>query len=191
MSGMLGAQPGDASHAIYARFRDELRGWLLRRVADEAAADDLVADVFVRLHQRLSDGEALERPRAWLYQVLRRRLVDYYRSASRAPEVRDPTTLPEQLDEAVDSDLYAELSGCVRPLLEGLDPAQADALRRTALEGRTIASVAADEGISVSGMKSRVQRGRRGLRAALERCCRLEMDHRDRPMAARPRSDCC
>ena len=54
---------------------------------------------------------------------------------------------------------------------------------RTALEltdlGRlTQEQAAAELGLSTSGMKSRVQRGRSMLRAEVARCCRVELDSR-------------
>jgi RNA polymerase sigma-70 factor (ECF subfamily) len=48
-------------------------------------------------------------------------------------------------------------------------------------------------GISVSGMKSRVQRGRAQLRSALDQCCQIALDARGRVIAVTPRvqAPCC
>jgi len=42
-------------------------------------------------------------------------------------------------------------------------------------------------GISLSGMKSRVQRGRAQLRALFEECCVIALDARGRPISCEPR----
>ncbi|MDY7103714.1 MAG: sigma factor-like helix-turn-helix DNA-binding protein [Actinomycetota bacterium] len=73
-------------------------------------------------------------------------------------------------------DAASGLAGCLRPLVEQLDPRYRDAIVRVDLEGRTHRAVAEELGVSVSGMKSRVQRGRRQLRALLTDCCAVHLD---------------
>ena len=46
------------------------------------------------------------------------------------------------------------------------------------LEGLAQHEAAAQLGLSLSGMKSRVQRGRRQLKGMLEACCTIELDQR-------------
>jgi hypothetical protein len=46
------------------------------------------------------------------------------------------------------------------------------------LEGVTQAEAARRAGVSVSGMKSRVQRARQQLRTIVEECCRVDLDRR-------------
>ena len=50
------------------------------------------------------------------------------------------------------------------------------AIELTELAGMTQIAAAAQVGLSVPGMKSRVQRGRARLRAMLLRCCEIETD---------------
>jgi hypothetical protein len=94
---------------------------------------------------------------------------------------------PELSDEADDSDLVQEeLSRCLRPLLGGLPPEQRRAVEMIDLEGMAQADAARREGVSVSGMKSRVQRGRRRLAQLLDACCALTLDARGLPMDYTP-----
>lgn len=48
------------------------------------------------------------------------------------------------------------------------------------LKGLTQKDLAEVQGISLSGAKSRVQRGRVLLKKMVEECCRLEFDHKGR-----------
>ena len=50
------------------------------------------------------------------------------------------------------------------------------------LDGLTQKAAAERVGLSLSGMKSRVQRGRLQLRQMLEACCRIELDGRHSPV---------
>jgi RNA polymerase sigma-70 factor, ECF subfamily len=57
-------------------------------------------------------------------------------------------------------------------------PDDQDALRIVELEGVTQVEAARRVGLSVSGMKSRVQRARQRLKTLIEDCCRVERDRR-------------
>ena len=54
------------------------------------------------------------------------------------------------------------------------------------LDGLPQAGAARQEGVSLSGMKSRVQRGRRRLAELLGQCCTLTLDARGVPMDYEP-----
>ncbi len=75
-----------------------------------------------------------------------------------------------------------ELAQCLRPLLGGLPPDQRRAVELIDLDGWPQSRAARSEGVSLSGMKSRVQRGRRRLASLLGQCCALTLDARGVPM---------
>ena len=75
-----------------------------------------------------------------------------------------------------------ELTKCLRPLLVGLPPDQRRAVELIDLDGWSQSRAARSEGVSLSGMKSRVQRGRRRLASLLGECCALTLDARGLPM---------
>ena len=82
----------------------------------------------------------------------------------------------------------AELARCLSPLVGRLPERYRRSLELTELEGRTQAEAAALLGLSVSGMKARVQRARRLLRDLLLDCCHVELDRRGAVTGHRPRS---
>ena len=83
-----------------------------------------------------------------------------------------------------------ELAHCLRPLLLGLPAEQRRAVEMIDLDGLPQAEAARREGVSLSGMKSRVQRGRRRLAQLLDSCCALTLDARGLPMDYTPSSGC-
>jgi RNA polymerase sigma-70 factor (ECF subfamily) len=74
------------------------------------------------------------------------------------------------------NDATRELARCLQPILEQLPPIYRDALTRIDLHGETHHQAAVATGISRSGMKSRVQRGRHRLRDLLTTCCAVHTD---------------
>lgn len=173
--------------------RDALFRFVLPRVSDPAAAEDIVQDVLLKAHRKRDSLQSVAKLRPWLYQITRHAIVDYYRS--RRPS--DP--LPEDIaeDDARDAEsgilAQRELSRCLRPLLAQLPPHYAQALQLTEFDGLTQQAAARRLGISVSGLKSRVQRGRRLLRDSLLDACQIAHDARGRVLdydASSPHANC-
>jgi RNA polymerase sigma-70 factor (ECF subfamily) len=78
----------------------------------------------------------------------------------------------------LDRSVAVVLSGCLRTLLDRVPDGYREALELTDLGGLTQDEAAGRLGLSTSGMKSRVQRGRRLLRAEITHCCQVSLDTR-------------
>ena len=83
--------------------------------------------------------------------------------------------------------LEKELAGYLLGYIAQLPSPYREALTLTEIEGMTQKSAADALGISLSGMKSRVQRGRERLRELFEACCRVGVDARGRVVDCEPR----
>jgi RNA polymerase sigma-70 factor, ECF subfamily len=130
--------------------------------------------------------------------VARNVVTDYWRGRAASREVPFDQELSDRLAAAPepgsgdDTDrLRSEMSSCLAPMVQRLSERYRDAIQLTDLGGRTQAEAAAELGLSVPGMKARVQRGRAQLRALLRACCRIELDRRGRITEVEPNdSDC-
>ena len=165
----------------------QLRGFVRRRIADPERAEDLVGDILLRVHQNLGSLDDRERLAQWVGRIARNAVIDEYRRAGRAREHLVAEAPDEGVADPIDaSTASSELARCLRPLLEGLPPEQRRAVETIDLDGISQADAARDEGVSLSGMKSRVQRGRRKLAELLGQCCSLTFDARGVPMDYAP-----
>ena len=154
-----------------------LRAFIARRVEDPHIADDITQDVLTR---SLAGGalDTVDNPTGWLYRAARNAVVDHYRLRRRPQplfDADDSWAEPESGDSGP-NDATRELARCLQPLVDQLPPIYRDALTRVDLHGQTHVQAATVTGISVSGMKSRVQRGRHQLRALLTACCAVHTD---------------
>jgi RNA polymerase sigma-70 factor, ECF subfamily len=169
----------------------QLRAFVRRRIADPDRADDLVAEILLRIHQNVGSLDDRERLPNWVFRIARNAIIDEYRRAGRSREHLRATLQDEAIQ--VDEDeptVVRELSACMRPLLAGLPVAQRAAVEMIDLDGMSQADAAQRAGVSLSGMKSRVQRGRRSLAEQLGQCCALTLDGRGLPMDYDPPPDC-
>lgn len=176
------------------RWRDldaKLRPFVARRVRAAADVDDVVQDVFLRMQRALPGLRDEERFGPWVYQVARSAIADHQRAVARHGE-SDGKPAEEQAlhdDEEDDGDVARMLAMYVAPFVAMLPSPYREALTLTELEGLSQKDAAAMLGISLSGMKSRVQRGRQKLRIALEECCHIALDARGRVVDCVPRAD--
>ena len=154
-----------------------------------ADVDDVVQDVFLRMQKGLSGLKDEQRFGPWVYQVTRSAIADYQRATARHPLAGND--VPEEPEPEADDDRAVErdLAANVAPFVAMLPSPYREALTLTELEGLSQKDAAAMLGISVTAMKSRVQRGRQHLRTALEQCCTIALDARGRVMACEPRPD--
>ena len=86
--------------------------------------------------------------------------------------------LPAEADAAAERAAEAELAPCLTAMVGRLAEPYRTAITLTSLRGVTQVDAARQVGISNSGMKSRVQRGREQLRQMLARCCAIAVDVR-------------
>ncbi|HTM22712.1 MAG TPA: sigma-70 family RNA polymerase sigma factor [Kofleriaceae bacterium] len=182
---------------------DRLRPFVARRVS-AADVDDVLQDVFLRMHRGLGGLRDDQQLGAWLYQVARSAIAEQGRARARHPLAAgaDPPELPVDPAAAEHDDRQAAraLAGCLSAFVARLPSPYREAVTLVELEGLTAREAAELTGISVSGMKSRVQRGRAQLRHLLEQCCDIELDARGKvsgftPVAIRRIADqggaCC
>ena len=81
------------------RFGDELYRFALGRVNEEVAAEELVQETFVSALDALDSFRGQASERTWLFVILKRKIIDYYRRQARSPFVPlEPN--PEQPEAA-------------------------------------------------------------------------------------------
>jgi len=177
--------------ASWRDVEERLRPFVARRVAD-ADVEDVLQDVYVRMQRGLASLRDEERFSGWLFQVARNAIADHGRTRARHPVARDPDAPEAEASQGHDDDRDAarSLLGCVAAFVARLPSPYREAVTLVELEGLTAREAAQLAGVSVSGMKSRVQRGRAQLRTLFEECCEIVIDARGKPIDATPRSRC-
>jgi len=170
------ARHNNTEATAWRAHRDALYRFILQRVRDEAAAEDIVQDVLVKAYTRQGTLKEPSKLRPWLYQITRNAIIDYYRLQKPSEAVPDELIHKDTREES--NRAQWELARCLVPLLDALPEPYRQALRLTEFEGVTQREAASRLGLSLSGAKSRVQRARKMLRGVLLNCCRVELDRR-------------
>ncbi len=163
-----------------------LRPYIARRVGVQDA-DDVLQDVLQRVYESVRAIEDDTRYSAWLHRIAHNAVVDHHRRRTRAAAKSEALAAepPESEPERHEGDEL--LAPFMSHFVDQLPPPYQHAIRLTELQGLSMSQAADREGVSLSAMKSRVQRGRRLLRELFEACCEIALDARGRVIDVAPR----
>lgn len=149
---------------------DHLRRLAIRLTGSTDDAEDLLQDLMVRLHPRMDEVAALERPRPWLARVLYRLFVDEWRRRRSAPDI-DTAAEPDDSagseprpDDAFEQGLTR---GRLQSALDRLPAFQRELILMHDVEGYTLVEITEITETPIGTLKSRLHRARAALRADL------------------------
>lgn len=154
---------------LWQEHKTRLRNYIANRVRNRDDVDDILQEVFLKAHTNLHTVKSPGSVSAWLYRIAANAIIDHYRGQKPWVELPDELAAPRQ-----EQDYVAELASCLQPLIADLPETYRMALLLSEIEGLPQREVAHRLGISLSGAKSRVQRGREKLRQRLSECCAIE-----------------
>ena len=158
-------------HDVQLIWRDlhhELRRFILAKVKDESLTDDLLQDTFLKIHLSLSGLKDCDKLTSWVYQITRNVITDHFRKAKPQQSL---TTFNATAEEEPD---YENLSRCINSKIKALPPKYREAIVLTTFRNLPQTELANFLGISYSGAKSRVQRGRETLTQLVADCQLVE-----------------
>ena len=172
---------------IWHEYHSRLAAFIRGKVAEDAA-EDLLQDIFMKIHLHIDSLKDVTKLESWLYQITRNAITDYYRSRRVSEEL--PEWIEQPLPEEEDS-VRKELSACLEPMVRALPDKYRNAIRLSEMENRTQKEVAEVERISLSGAKSRVQRGRALLKNMLNDCCQFEINNKNQVISYKKKEKSC
>jgi RNA polymerase sigma-70 factor (ECF subfamily) len=172
------AEPTLETEAIWREFHERLRAFISRRVPHSADVEDILQEVFIRIHRSVDSVHNREKLASWLFQVTRNAIIDHSRNVGAKAGRQQNSDFDPPAPDPDDDKEALELAECIEPMIAALPESYRDAIRLTDINGLTQLEAARRSGVSISGMKSRVQRARRQLKDMLLDCCRIEVDRR-------------
>jgi RNA polymerase sigma-70 factor, ECF subfamily len=158
------------SENIWNQFSEKLKNFLLKRVNDPEIANDLLQEVFLKIHLKLPLLKEEKKVENWVFQIAYNQLNDFYRAKSKNKtdhleiDIAEPVTASDH-----------ELGDCLVPFIESLPEVYKQAVIMSEIEGMKQKEVAEKLGISVSGAKSKIQRGRAMIKQHFVECCHFHI----------------
>lgn len=184
------------TESIWRACSNQLKAFVLKRINDPSFADDILQDVFIKIHENIDTLKDDTKINSWVYQITRNSIIDYYRK--RKINFSDIEILSELdildlevVDPKPEVTPMENIASGFKEMINSLPDKYAQALNMVEFQGLSQVQLAKKMNISVSGAKSRVQRGRQMLKNTLMNCCHYEFDKYGTIISSHPISCCC
>jgi len=173
---------------LWHRFSDNLRRFILNKVKDEALADDLLQETFIKIHSKIDSLHDETKVQSWVFQIARNLINDHYRkpnpiSIVEVPEIIDTEPEPDEAMTETIRDMVL--------FMKDLPEQDCQALCQIEFAGISVKDYAENTGISYTAAKSRVARARHKLSDLLMNCCHYEFDKYGTVIGYHPIHCCC
>jgi len=139
-------------------------------VADRQQAEDIVAEIFIKLHKLRENFHELQNIRSFLYLATRNLCLDYLRAAKRkGNNIKELQYLSEGEEESyLDTIIESEFIGKLYAVLESLPKECKKIMKLAFLEGFSNKEIADKLGLSISSVKNQKVRGLQLMRIRLD-----------------------
>lgn len=169
----------------WVKVHRELKSFVLKKVKDNDLAEDIVQDVFLKIHTKHTQVRDADKIVGWIFRVAHNRIIDQYRRKSRDIH-------PIDLDwEDEEHALNICVARCLNELVPTLPHKYRQALELAEIKKLPQRQLATQLGISYSGAKSRVQRARQKLKEKLDELYLIEADKYGNIIRCEDRRPCC
>ena len=152
--------------------KQQLRSYINKQVDEKDTVEDILQEVYIKASDNLQHLKVKGSLKSWLYTITRNTIMDFYRKRKNHEEL--PLEIAAEPEDHIEEN-HKALSGCIKPLLQELPDKYRIPLELSELEGISQKDIANKLGLSLSGAKSRVQRGRGKLREIMLTCCDFEI----------------
>ncbi|MDD4170024.1 MAG: RNA polymerase sigma factor SigZ [Desulfotomaculaceae bacterium] len=178
------------TNRIWEDFSTPLKNYIKKRIPNELDSDDVLQEVFIRIHNNIGSLMDDNKIHAWIYRITRNTIADYYRKHDKVfPSAELSEELTDEFEE--DQSFNGEISACLRTMIDQLPEKYKQAIIITEFQNVTQKELSQKMGISLSGAKSRVQRAKEKLKEMLLDCCYLELDRRGNVIDYKHKSEDC
>lgn len=160
-------------------YLDQLYGAALRMTRNPSDAEDLVQETYTKAYASFHQFTPGTNLRAWLYRILTNTYINTYRKAQRQPKTSDDSEVADWQLARAESHTSTGLrsaetealenmpSQTVTDALEDLSPEFREAVILADVEGFAYKEIAEIMNTPIGTVMSRLNRGRKQLRAAL------------------------
>lgn len=157
---------------IWSEFSTALKKFILSKVHDNTVAEDILQEVFIKIHLHKNELQEKKQLKSWLFSIAHNTTIDYFR--------KKDLILPNQIQsqQIHDETNTHDPSDCLLPLILALPKKYKEALLLSEIKGMKQQHVADKLGITLSAAKSRIQRGRDLLKKGFMNCCDYELDEK-------------
>ena len=148
---------------IWSAYGTALYFFILKRVRDAVAAQDVLQNTFVKIHLHLEGLKDPGKARSWAFQIARNELADHFKGRADTVLLKDL----ELSEGFVGKDDFC----CFERFLKELPENYRAVVHLVYLEGKTNLEAADQLGLSLPNVKARIRSAKKILKQRFQECC--------------------
>lgn len=153
---------------IWKLYHGDVFRFVQSYVKDKDLANDLLQEVFIKIHLKKEGLEDEKFLKNWVLSIARNTVADHFRKITPSVNLEIVPGDQEHAQEHSPED-------CLQPLIKQLPKKYREAVMLSDIQGKKQAVVAKELNLSLSGAKSRIQRGRKLIQQGYIDCCNYEL----------------
>ena len=150
---------------VWTQYSDDLKKFIISKVKDITIADDILQDVFIKIHTKLHTLKDITKLKSWCFTVARNSILDYFKSANKTFEYAN-----FESETVIDENVHTE-KDCLRGILQNLPKKYRDPIFLSDIKGLKQQDIANQLKQSLPTTKSQIQRARKLIAQGFMDCC--------------------
>lgn len=153
---------------IWNNFSDEIYFFILKKVRNKQAANDVFQNSFFKIHKNLEQVKTPESIKAWVFQIVRNEITNYFSQESKYVEQRHNRNpgIPENY----------EYICCFDRFIDDLPEHYKEVIKLVYIRGIKQTDTAKQLDLSLANVKARIRRAKTILKRNFKECCHYEWD---------------
>ena len=153
---------------IWNKFNDELYFFILKKVKNKSATNDIFQNTFLKIHNNLAKLKNEEKIRAWVFQIARNEIANHFNKESLYVEQLNTTKeiTPQQYEQIC----------CYDKFINELPKIYREVIELVYIQGLKQKEAAILLELSLENVKMRIRRAKDILKKNFNECCKYEFD---------------
>lgn len=155
---------------VWEYYADDVKRFIMSKVKDAQITDDLVQEVFLKVHSKLETVADKHKIKSWLLSVSRNTALDYLRKSTKEVPLQKEETI-------ISTDEYTHSEkDCLLGIIKNLPEKYREPLFLSDIKGLKQADIAAQLKLPLATVKSQIQRGRKLIVQGYMDCCDYKLN---------------
>ena len=153
-----------------------VRGFVGKQIQDKNDRDDVVQNIFMKIHEKIAGLQEMEKVNAWVFKTAQNAIYDYYRAKKGKENAGIELVENTNFKEAEDQ--LQTMNNCINPFINKLPLPYKQVIEMSELQGLKRQTIADQLNLGLSAVKSRAQRGKKMIKDMFIDCCAFTLDEK-------------